>query len=150
MLDNFEDLNASNAIEKFMESLKVFQKNQSSNLLTSTGDMMVKELLCQKYYSDHFGTLQTETKVEMPTALEYEIEYILKGKDSDYDNLKALASDLLIFRMLMNTTSLMINSKSNRQARDSRIIGGIYRNTCLSYYNQDHYFACMGISRKFC
>lgn len=123
VLDNFEDLNASNAIEKFMGIIEGFSENlKSSNLLTSTGDMMVKELLCQKYYLDHFGTLQTETKVEMPTALEYEIEYILKGKDSDYDNLKALASDLLIFRMLMNTTSLMINSKSNRQAREIAVL----------------------------
>lgn len=41
---------------------------------------MVKELLYQKYLLDHFGTFQTDTKVEMPTVLDYEIEYILKGK----------------------------------------------------------------------
>ena len=115
--DNLGDLDASNAIEKFMEIIEGFSESlSSSNILASTGDIIVKDLLCQKYYLDHFGTFQIDTKVEMPTALDYEIEYILKGKDSDYDNLKALASDLLVFRMLMNTTSLMINSKSNSQA----------------------------------
>lgn len=119
IFDDFEDLDASNALEKFMDIIESFSENlNSSNLLITTGDMMVKELLYQKYLLDHFGTFQTDTKVEMSTALDYEIEYILKGKDSDYDNLKALASNLLVYRMLVNTVSLMVSSSSNSQARE--------------------------------
>lgn len=119
IFDDFKDLNASNAIEKFMVIIESFSENfGSSSTLVSTGDMMVKELLYQKYLLDHFGTFQTDTKVEMPTVLDYEIEYILKGKNSDYDNLKALASNLLVYRMLTNTISLMISSSSNSKARE--------------------------------
>lgn len=86
------------------------------NLLSSTADAIGENFLYQKYLFDHFATFKTESKLEMPTALDYEIEYILGGKKSDSENIKSVTYNLLIIRTIMNTISLISNTNSSKQA----------------------------------
>ncbi len=93
------------------------QSFSGKDLLISSADALGSAFLYQKYLFDHFAAFNTKAKVEMPTSLAYEMEYILEGKDSDSDNLKSLIYNLLTFRTIMNTVSLFSDATSNKQAK---------------------------------
>ena len=115
--NNLQTLNFSNSFEIFTDVLENFAESfDGKDFVVSTSDDIGTMVLYQKYILDHFASFTEDTKVEMPTALDYETEYILKGKDSDLDNLTYVIYDLLVFRTLMNVVSLFTNTTSNEQA----------------------------------
>lgn len=115
---DFKELDSTNSFGKFSGILEGLSAEfDSEGFALSKADDLARALLYQKYFFDHFARFGSKSKVEMPTSLDYEIEYILQGKDSDYDNLKLLVSKLFALRMLGNTISVMTNSKSKNQAR---------------------------------
>ncbi len=74
-------------------------------------------LLLQEYLSEHFGSFgEADLKNEIK-ALDYELEYIIMGKSSDYDNLKAVFMRILLIRTAMNLITLLSDRKSNEEAR---------------------------------
>lgn len=68
-------------------------------------------LLFGEYVLEHF---QTASDREGEGALDYQAEYILEGKDSDKENLEAVARKLLLIRMAPNY--LYLQSDSVRKA----------------------------------
>ena len=60
-------------------------------------------ILFQQYLMEQLGSYAKPAA----TGLQYQIEYILKGKYSDRENLKAVAKDLLLIREGVNIASLM-------------------------------------------
>lgn len=116
--DGFGRMNMSNIFDKISELLDTFIHDfDMENMLTLSGDALGKSILLQEYFLDHFRSFDSEQKSEMPTSLDYEIEYIIQGKNSDYENLKSVISTILVFRMLMNSIALMTNKESSAQAR---------------------------------
>ena len=115
---NISELNLTSSFNGFKEILASFTDSfNGEELLISSADSIGGSLLYQKYILDHFGSYQSERKVNIPTSLDYEVEYILQGKKSDSENLKSFVFNLFVFRTLMNSTSLFANSESNEQAR---------------------------------
>lgn len=55
----------------------------------------VADGIFQEYLLEHFGTLTDPCR---DSSLEYQVEYILAGKHSDAENLKAVAEKLLLLR----------------------------------------------------
>ena len=51
----------------------------------------IAKALFSEYVADHFGNY---TEVREGTALDYEAEYILSGKDNDRDNLSSVVTNL--------------------------------------------------------
>lgn len=63
-------------------------------------------ILFQQYLMEKLGNFEKPAKPSKKN-LQYQIEYILKGKTSDKENLKAVAKELLLIREGVNIASLM-------------------------------------------
>ena len=73
-----------------------------------------EKLLFQKYVMDRFGTAVSSKGEER--NLDYEIEYLIEGKRSDEENLKAVITKLFLFRMAMNYMYLQTDSGKQQEA----------------------------------
>lgn len=71
-------------------------------------------LLFDCYLFDKFSSYTTDKKNE---GLRYEIEYILKGKKTDSENLSAVANDLLLLREAANVIYIIGDSGKKNAAR---------------------------------
>ncbi|MEY8427416.1 DUF5702 domain-containing protein [Lachnospiraceae bacterium 46-15] len=71
------------------------------------------DVIFQGYLLDHFGTWRKPCK---DGALEYQMEYILMGKDSDEANLKAVVNRLLLMREGVNLLYAASDTKMRSQA----------------------------------
>lgn len=80
------------------------------------------EVLFQQYLMEHLGSYAEPSS----TGLAYQVEYIFGGKDSDEDNLKAVASKLLFIREGVNFACLMADNvkRSEAQALATAIASG--------------------------
>ena len=79
-------------------------------------------VLFQQYLMNHLGNYTDPSK----ESLAYQMEYIFGGKDSDEDNLKAVASKLLFIREGVNFACLMADNvkRSEAQALATAIASG--------------------------
>lgn len=66
-----------------------------------------------QYVLEHFGNA-VETKED--TALDYEVEYILGGKDSDVGNLKVVVNRIVALRSSLNFISILQDSAKKNEA----------------------------------
>ncbi len=74
-------------------------------------------LLLQEYLLEHFCSLSDPGLSDEMKALDYELEYIVMGKSSDYGNLKAVLMRILFIRTVMNMITLLSDKKSREEAR---------------------------------
>lgn len=74
---------------------------------------MQKALFCE-YIREHFGCY---TNVQENSALDYETEYILGGKDNDRDNLSSVATKLVLLRSGANLCSILMDSSKKTEIR---------------------------------
>ena len=78
-------------------------------------DKTVQKALFAEYDVEHFGCY---TNKKDNTALDYEVEYILGGKDNDRDNLSSVATELVLIRSGANLINLMLDSKKQAEIRE--------------------------------
>lgn len=73
----------------------------------------ITKLLFGEYVMEHFADA---TKEKKGGALDYEMEYILAGKDSDKENLEAVVNKLMIIRFLPNYTYIQTDGEMKAEA----------------------------------
>ncbi len=73
----------------------------------------VSALLFGEYVTEHFSTALDGGNIG---AVDYEIEYILEGKESDEDNLEAVVKKLLMLRFAPNYVFLQADSAKKAEA----------------------------------
>ncbi|QHQ60245.1 hypothetical protein Ana3638_05175 [Anaerocolumna sedimenticola] len=88
-------------------------KEAALNGVDSVGNF----LLLQEYLLDHFSSFCESDQANEIKALNYELEYIIMGKSSDYENLRAVLMRILLTRTIMNMITLLSDKKSNEEAR---------------------------------
>ena len=71
-------------------------------------------VLMGEYILEHFGDF---TEGEKGGALDYELEYILGGKESDKENLEVIANRLIMLRFVPNYLYLQTNSTKQAEVR---------------------------------
>ena len=74
----------------------------------------VNSVLLGEYVLEHFADYLDEPK---GGSLNYEVEYILAGKQSDKENLEAVAKKLVLLRFVPNYLYLQTNSAKQAEAR---------------------------------
>lgn len=83
------------------------------------GDNIVEELaedlLFLGYLDGHFTEYMSE-QYKPSQTMQYELEYILFGKANDADNVKAMASKLILVRTLMNLVHVVTDAKKKSEA----------------------------------
>lgn len=80
---------------------------------------LAEQLLFQDYIQENFTgySYQKEINEAKPSALAYEQEYLLIGKDSDKANLAAVISRLIFLRTILDFVSLVGDSTSMKEAK---------------------------------
>ena len=108
-LDNDKDDKDTdfNDVNNLLNVLKQSAKEDKTTLM-SVGR---KAAFCA-YVDDHFSCLGEEKD----TVMKCEIEYILKGKTSDKDNLEAVLSDIIWMRMPVNYVCLLGDAAKQSEA----------------------------------
>ncbi len=76
-------------------------------------DKKVSALLFGEYLLKHFRGF---TKTDHAGVLDYELEYILAGKDSDRENLESVVKKLLLLRFVPNYTYILTDSEMRAEA----------------------------------
>ena len=127
-LDDIKDLRQHGVLAFFIESEVLSEKGwereryedrkggdrEQGNVITE----MTKKVLINEYIRKKFGCFTD--KIE-GTVLDYEIEYILSGKDRDRDNLEQTIGKLLLIREGMNLIYLMQDSAKKAEAESLAI-----------------------------
>ena len=80
---------------------------------TKADHSLTSQILCQQYLMEKLGNYRKPGK----GALSCQIEYILEGKDSDRENVKAIAKKLLLIREGVNAASLAADSQKCAQVK---------------------------------
>ncbi len=78
-------------------------------------DKSLEKALFSEYIREHFGCF---TQVKEDSALDYEIEYILAGKETDRDNLSSAVTKLVLIRIGSNLVSLMTDGKKQAEIHE--------------------------------
>ena len=71
------------------------------------------KVLFQQYLMDHLGNYRSPSKA----GLQYQLEYLLAGKRSDRENLRAVANRLLLIREGVNASCLMADAGKRAQVQ---------------------------------
>lgn len=74
---------------------------------------MINQELCTSYYMDMCGRYMD---IKEDTALDYEVEYLLQGKDTDKKNLEKVADDIFQMRYAVNAAYLFTNGPKCAEA----------------------------------
>lgn len=92
-------------------------KNVLGNIDISKPDarLLSDDYFMAEYVFEHFGGYGRKNKTSQ-TALQYEIEYLIGGRESDRDNLKLVANRILLLRFLMNYGCASNNHEINAVA----------------------------------
>lgn len=75
-----------------------------------------KLLLLQEYLLEHFGSYGKSDLPDGMKVLDYELEYIIKGKSTDYENLKTVLMRIVLIRTVMNLITLLSDKKYKEEA----------------------------------
>lgn len=83
-----------------------------------TTDVWQEKLLFHEYLMRQFSNAVSTDKVSLEngTALSYELEYLLEGKNSDMQNLKGVVYKLLLLREAVNFAYLLTDESKQLQA----------------------------------
>lgn len=99
-----------NSISKKEVDLSDFVSNR--NCVTGTGNEETLTLLDKIYFIGYvFEKFSYYSKDETENPLDYEIEYLIGGKNSDYENLTTVAKQILLIRESINLAYLLTDSE---------------------------------------
>lgn len=86
---------------------------ESGNMAVSTTQTSIEKMLFYLYL-DHYYTDASEESADH--VLDYELEYMIAGKDEDQENLKAVVRRLLLIREVTNLAYLESNAEKQQEA----------------------------------
>ena len=97
-----------------LPSVTCNRESSSTEEEESFVDKSTQKLLFCEYIREHFGCF---TNVKEENVLDYEMEYILAGKDNDRDNLSSAVTKLVLLRCGSNLLSLMMDNEKQAEIR---------------------------------
>lgn len=122
----------------FTSLLQFEQIEQVFNLLQNqNGSKLVEvvssSVLFQSYLKEHFNSYLTQIGWE-DTVLQYELEYLLAGKESDLQNLTQTVLQIIMMRMVLHFSSILTNVEKRELAEQAALaLAGITGMPALKY-----------------
>ena len=114
----FSEMNLSGGVGVYSDIMGDFMKGADFKKTVLNGaDSVGNFLLLQEYLIEHFSNFNQSDLENKMKALNYELEYIVMGGSSDYENLRAILIRILLIRTIMNMITLLSDKKSNEEAR---------------------------------
>lgn len=89
--------------------------NGVKNFDWSSLSSIANVFLVNEYINQHFHNYTSDERKEN-LALNYELEYILSGHDSDKENLQTVVNKLLLWRTVLNFTSILSDKEKGAEA----------------------------------
>lgn len=99
--------------KRCLVSNRTLEKGMVMREKTKADHSLTSQLLYQQYLMEKLGTYRNPGR----GGLSCQIEYILEGKDSDEENVKAIAKKLLLIREGVNAASLAADSQKRAQVK---------------------------------
>lgn len=90
------------------------------SLVGSYADEILERLLVQEYIKEHFYSYpmpKEDTAGRKPSALSYEMEYLIYGKSTDKENLEDVIERLILIRTILNFTTILGDREKWREAK---------------------------------
>ncbi|BCJ92478.1 hypothetical protein acsn021_00470 [Anaerocolumna cellulosilytica] len=87
-----------------------------SQSMETVGNELLRTVLFQEYLGDQFRMYEKEA-VKEDKVLQYELEYILMGRDLDTDNLNLVIQKIVLIRMILNLITLCSDGIKSQNAR---------------------------------
>ena len=106
-------ISLQNLISSRMQQGQVNRGNMEYDTLTET-EQIVEKFVFQEYLLKYMGRYG-QTREE--GTLQYQIEYLIAGKDSDMDNLRSVANRLCVLREAANAVYLLSNETKRGEIR---------------------------------
>jgi len=97
-----------------------FDDYSAGALLGDLPDVMAKRILLNEYINEHFYGFSLNQELQerrKPSALNYEREFFLFGKNTDKDNLEAVIMKLVLIRTVLNFTSILADQSKRNEAK---------------------------------
>lgn len=82
---------------------------------------LVNSILMLFYKEEHFGSFVDFEQEQKEKSLFYELEYILKGKRVDKENLRGVIDEMVLWRMIFNFISIISDSEKKALAKETAI-----------------------------
>ena len=96
-------------------------------------DIVSSSVLFQSYLKEHFKSYLTETEWDT-TVLQYELEYLLVGKESDLQNLTQTVLQMIMMRMALHFSSILTNVEKRELAEQAALaLAGVTGMPALKY-----------------
>lgn len=95
------------------------QENSGLDGLGQVANQLGRTILYQEYYKEHFYDYESsreDEKLQKPSVLDYEREYLLFGNITDEDNLRSMINHILLSRVMFNFISLLKDKGSCTEA----------------------------------
>lgn len=110
VVEDVDQLSNHSVTSATLVSQRELETGTNSYALESSGitnSILVKEYMLEFYQSASDSLNDAEESSLETGALQYELEYILQGKDSDIENLEGVVNQILLIRTGLNYTCLM-------------------------------------------
>jgi hypothetical protein len=78
---------------------------------------LAEHVLYQEYLKEHFGLFESNEAGGKPSALVYEQEYLLAGKQSDQENINSVISRIVVLRTMLDFASILGDSTKRNEAK---------------------------------
>lgn len=82
---------------------------------------LVNSILMLFYQEEHFGSFINLEQEQKEKSLFYELEYIVKGKRTDKENLSGVIDEMVLWRMIFNFISIISDSEKKALAKETAI-----------------------------
>ena len=112
VIKDINELSTREVVKSKLPSERILKKGNLPVQKKQSG--IVAEGLFHEYLISYFDSMPDR---EADAALSYQLEYILKGKGSDRENLKSVVNQLLLMREGTNFIYIMGNAKMRSEAR---------------------------------
>lgn len=114
-----KEISAAVQAKASMVSGRTLEKGMGVPAYDSSCDTWTADLMFNEYLMRHFGCF---TEMKSDPGLQYQLEYILQGKESDLENLKGVVNRLLLIREASNLLYLYQDEGKRAQAQMTALI----------------------------
>lgn len=119
MTDIIKNSKVDSGQDTFRDATLGFEEStmNSDTLLNLTNDFS-ETLLFTSYLGEHFSQYNYESLEETSKVLEYELEYIIMGKQTDAKNMNGVIMKLLLIRSMLNLGTIMFHKETTLKATE--------------------------------
>lgn len=113
IVENPEQLSEKSMKKEELASMRKLKKGKGTFVQGENQNEMTGKLLFERYLQEHFGDVTQEKEGR---ALDYELEYLIGGEESDQKNLEEVVKKILTIRFGVNYAYLLTDEAKKAEA----------------------------------